>query len=72
MATIQSDIDDRLRRGQFFNAYKWSEGGFIVGLGPVTDCYAIVRVDKVEQANHLIDVLRATAGQPACICPVSA
>jgi len=63
-------VAKRLAEGAQFNAYNRSGGGFVIGLGPVTNALFIAKIATAPCANMLVDVLRIAAGQPLQSCPV--
>ena len=62
----------RVEAGQMFNAYESSSGGFLVGVGPVTDFLMFARTFTAEMADMIVDALRDARGQPRLITSLSA
>jgi len=61
-------IDRRLADGQLFNAYACNDGGFLVGIGPVSAFYPIWQVERADLADLVVDALRAAFEQPDLTC----
>lgn len=66
--TSADAVDRRIAAGELFNAYACNDGGFLVGIGPVTDFYAIWQVDSADLADLVVDALRAAFEQPDLLC----
>jgi len=68
-------IDERVIRlrlvsGDLFNAYKQPSGfGWLVTLGPISDCARIADAPDEASAVQLVDLLRLCAKQPRVLRP---
>ena len=63
-------VSARVMKGQKFNAYDCTSGGYFVGIGPITNLLSLTHVRDAETANLLVAALRIATGQPPVAAPV--
>lgn len=60
----------RLVSGDLFNTYKQAgDGGWLVALGPISDCARIADAPDEASADQLVDLLRLCSKQPRVLRP---
>lgn len=60
----------RVERGQKFNVYDLTSGGYVIGIGPISDCLGLATAESAAAANLIVDALRANNSQPPAASPV--
>lgn len=57
-----------LLAGQQFNGYATQAGAFLICLGSIDKCTVLARASHAEEADFIVDALRAYAGQQPALC----
>lgn len=57
------EAEERLEKGQQFNTYSLTDGGYAISLGPATDALHLTIVDDASVALLIETSLRAAAGR---------
>lgn len=77
--TAPDKVRERLAAGCQFNRYEMIRGGFIIAVGPATDCTVLAETQDARVAAYLVDALRAAhpasggeadpcSGEHCCCC----